>query len=68
MITFSPSGCWADERTERPSFGEILIDLQEAQEDAFFDTAPDDFSIVQDSWLQEIADEDETVGPLLPLY
>ena len=50
-----PAACWARNHTERPSFSEILGELNMMEEDEFFSTTSDEvFRSIQSSWKGKI--------------
>ncbi|KAL5960797.1 Mitogen-activated protein kinase kinase kinase 10 [Taenia solium] len=54
-----PIGCWADERTDRPTFCDIYSRLLEVQHDPFFSLSTEEFTTIQSAWIREISDEAE---------
>ncbi|VDK22124.1 unnamed protein product [Taenia asiatica] len=51
--------CWADERTDRPTFSDIYSRLLEFQHDPFFSISTEEFTTIQSAWIREISDEAE---------
>ncbi|KAL5107811.1 Mitogen-activated protein kinase kinase kinase 10 [Taenia crassiceps] len=51
--------CWADERTDRPTFCDIYNRLLDAQHDPFFSLSTEEFTTLQSAWIREISDEAE---------
>lgn len=52
MIT----GCWAKDPHKRPSFKEILIELDAIAKSGFTQTPNESFHTMQDGWKKEIAE------------
>nr|CDS19087.1 mitogen-activated protein kinase kinase kinase 9 [Echinococcus granulosus] len=53
------TSCWADERTDRPTFCDIYNRIMDAQHDSFFSLSTEEFTALQSAWIREISDEAE---------
>lgn len=56
VFFFIRIGCWSPETSDRPSFSQILHDLEDINSSSFVETPLDSFRTLQDDWKIEIAD------------
>lgn len=56
MFFFLPKGCWDKEPHKRPSFKDILRELDIIARSGFGETPNESFHTMQDVWKKEIAE------------